>query len=184
MNFIKNLFIIIQECIANERINKCEVKKLLKEKLEILEHQQKFIRFTQKLEILDEHILRKPIDKGKWSVIEIIGHFYAWDEFVLQYRIPYLFKSEHLQKGPNTKDLNTQSALLARSEDIEITLKKCIRIRNELFSQLSQISDDNWLIELQINQSKLTLYEYLKGLREHDVHHIKQIKSALKLDVY
>lgn len=133
---------------------------------------------------LDEQLLRKPIGEGKWSVIEIIGHFYTWDEFVLQYRIPYLFKNGDLPKGPNTKDLNTQSALLARTEDIEITLKKCIRNRSELFSQLSQIPDDNGLIELQINQSKLTLYEYLKGLMEHDVHHIKQIKSALKLDDY
>ena len=131
---------------------------------------------------LDEQMLRKPIDEGKWTVIEIIAHFYPWDEFVLEHRIPYLFKNEHLPKGPNTKDLNTQSALLARTEDIENTLKKCIRIRKELFSQLSQISDDNWLIELQINQSNLTFYEYLKGLMEHDVHHIKQIKSALKLD--
>ena len=89
-----------------------------------------------------------------------------------------------MPKGPNTKDLNIQSALLARTEDIETTLKKCIRIRNELFSQLSKIPNDNWLIELQINQLKLTLYEYLKGLMEHDVHHIKQIKSALRLDGY
>ncbi len=157
---------------------------LLNEKSKILEHHQSFIIFIKNLSNLGEQLLRKPIDEGKWSVIEIIGHFYAWDEFVLQYRIPYLFKSEHLPKGPNTKDLNTQSALLARTEEIEITLKKCILIRNELFSQISQISDDNWLIELQINQSKLTLYEYLKGLIEHDLHHIKQIKYALELDGY
>jgi len=134
------------------------------------------------LNILDEHLLRTSISEGKWSVIEIIGHFYAWDEFVLQHRIPYLFKSEHLPKGPNTKDLNTQSALLARTEDIEMTLKKCIRIRRELLNQLSRIPDDNWLIPLQINQSNLTLYEYLKGLMDHDLHHMKQIKTALKLD--
>lgn len=157
---------------------------MLNEKSKILEHHQNFIIFMKNLSSLDEQLLRKPIDEGKWSVIEIIGHFYAWDEFVLQYRMPYLFKNDDLPKGPNTKDLNTQSALLARTEDIEITLKKCICIRNELFSQLSQIPDDNWLIELQINHSKLTLYEYLKGLMEHDVHHIKQIKSALKLDGY
>lgn len=136
----------------------------------------------QSLNNLDENLLRKPIDEGKWTTIEIIGHFYPWDEFVLQHRIPYLFKSEYLPKGPNANDLNTQSALLARTEDTKITFEKCIRIRNELFSQLSQIPDDNWLIELQINQSNLTLYEYLKGLMEHDVHHIKQIKYALKLD--
>ena len=158
--------------------------RLLNERSKILEHHQNFIIFIKNLSNFGEQLLRKPIDEGKWSVIEIIGHFYAWDEFVLQYRIPYLFKRADLPKGPNTKDLNIQSALLARTEDIETTLKKCIRIRNELFSQLSKIPNDNWLIELQINQLKLTLYEYLKGLMEHDVHHIKQIKSALRLDGY
>ena len=155
--------------------------RLLNERSKILEHHQNFIIFIKNLSNFDEQLLRKPIDEGKWSVIEIIGHFYAWDEFVLQSRIPYLFKSTDLPKGPNTKDLNTQSAVLARTEDIEITLKKCILIRNKLLNQISQIPDDDWLIELQINQSKLTLYEYLKGLMEHDVHHIKQIKYALNL---
>lgn len=157
---------------------------LLKQKLEILEHQQKFIGFIQKLENFNENLLRKPIGEGKWSVIEIIGHFYAWDEFVLQYRIPYLLSAKDLPKGSKADDLNSQSALIARTEDIESTFKKCIHIRYELINQLSNISDDNWLMELQINQSKLTLYEYLKGLMEHDLHHFKQIKSALKLYDY
>ena len=73
-------------------------------------------------------------------------------------------------------------ALLARTEAIEITLEKCLLIRNELFRQLSQIPDENYVTEVNIGQSKLTLYEYLKGLIEHDVHHIKQIEYALKLD--
>lgn len=41
---------------------------------------------------LDEQLLRKPINEGKRTVIEIIAHFYPWDEFVLEHRIPYLFK--------------------------------------------------------------------------------------------
>lgn len=155
---------------------------MLNEKSKILEHQQSFIVFIKKLGNIDEQLLRKPIDEGKWSSIEIIGHLYAWDEFILHKRIPYFFKGEHLPKGPNPKDLNTQSALLARTEDIEITLEKCLLIRNELFRQLSQIPDENYVTEVNIGQSKLTLYEYLKGLIEHDVHHIKQIEYALKLD--
>lgn len=155
---------------------------MLNEKSKILEHQQNFIIFMKNLSNIDEQLLRKPIEEGKWSSIEIIGHFNAWDEFILQYRIPHLFKSEHLPKGPNIKDFNSRFALLARTENIEITLKKCIHIRNELLNQISQIPDDRWLIELQINQSKLTLYEYLKGLMKHDVHHLKQIKYALNLN--
>lgn len=158
--------------------------RLLIEKSKILKHHQNFINFVEYLGNLDEQILRKPIDQGKWSVIEIVAHFYPWDEFVLHHRLPYLFKNEPLPKSPNAKDLNSESALSARIKNIENTLTKCLCIRNKLYRQLSQIPEDKWLVELQISQSSLTLYEYLKGLMEHDIHHLEQIKSALKLDDY
>lgn len=151
-----------------------------KEKLEILEHHQNFIIFMHRLKSLDEVILRKPIGEGKWSVIEIIGHFYPWDKFILQHRIPYLFTYNSLPKSPSVDDLNEQSSLLSRTETIEETFEKCIKIRKELLMQLSQIPESDWLLQLQINQSNLSLYEYLKGLMEHDVHHVNQIKSYLK----
>lgn len=155
---------------------------MLKEKIKILKHHQNFINLMKDLNNLDEQLLRKPIAEGKWSIIEIIAHFYPWDEFILQHRIPYLFMNKHLPKSPNTKDLNTKSASLARTEDIEIIFKKCIHIRNRLLNQIKQIPDDNWLIEFHINQSSLTLYKYLNGLMKHNLHHIKQIKSTLKLN--
>lgn len=153
-----------------------EVVQLLKEKSEILAHHQNFITFIHSLKSFDENLLRKPIEDGKWSVIEIVGHFCPWDEFVLQHRIPYLLKGKRLPKGPSVDDLNTHSSLLARTEAVENTLQKCIQIREELLSQIKQIPEDDWLIQIQINQSNLTFYEYLKGLKEHDIHHINQIK--------
>ena len=152
---------------------------MLSGKSEIVAHHQNFIIFMQRLKTLDEQLLRKPIAEGKWSVIEIVGHFYPWDEFVLQQRIPYLFTDEHLPKAPSINELNSQSSLLARTEAVEYTLEKCIHIRQELLSQLMQIPEDDWLIPIQINQSTLTFYEYLKGLMQHDQHHINQIKSTI-----
>ena len=152
---------------------------MLREKVEILEHHQSFIIFVQNLKALDESQLRKPIAENKWSIIEIIGHFHPWDEFVLRYRIPHLLTGECLPKGPKADDLNTQSSFLARTESVENTFQKCISIRKELLNMLRQIPEDNWFIELQINQSNLKLYEYLKGLMEHDLHHINQIQSSI-----
>lgn len=152
---------------------------MLKEKSEIVAHHQNFITFIHSLKSIDENLLRKPIGEGKWSIIEIVGHFYPWDEFVLQQRIPYLFSGEHLPKAPSINELNSQSSLLARTEAVEYTLEKCIHIRQELLSQLMQIPEDDWLIPIQINQSTLTFYEYLKGLMQHDQHHINQIKSTI-----
>ena len=152
---------------------------MLKEKSEILAHHQNFITFIHSLKSIDENLLRKPIGEGKWSIIEIVGHFYPWDEFVLMQRMPYLFTGEHLPKAPSIDGLNDQSSLHARTEAVENTLEKCIYIRKDLLSQLKQIPEDDWLIPIQINQSTLTFYEYLKGLMEHDLHHINQIKSNI-----
>ena len=63
-------------------------------------------------------------------------------------------------------------------------MEKCIGIREDLLSQLDQISDLNWMSELQINDANIAFYEYLKGLMEHDLHHIDQIKSTIKTGDY
>ncbi|WP_339171457.1 DinB family protein [Solibacillus sp. FSL R5-0691] len=152
---------------------------MLKEKSEIVVHHQNVITFIHSLKSVDENRLRKPIGEGKWSIIEIVGHFYPWDEFVLQQRIPYIFSGEHLPEAPGIAELNDQSSLQARTEAVENTLEKCIHVRQDLLSLLKQIPEDDWLIPIQINQSTLTFYEYLKGLMEHDIHHLNQMKSTI-----
>lgn len=157
---------------------------MLKEKSEILAHHQNLITFIHSLKSVDETLLRKPIGEGKWSIIEIVGHYYRWDEFVLQQRMPYLFTGEPLPKAPSVDELNNQSSLAARKESVENTLKKCIDIRQEFLNQLKQISEENWLSPIQLGKSTLTFYEYLKGLMEHDLHHINQMKFTIKTGDY
>lgn len=154
---------------------------LSNKKLEILNHQRSFINFIESLNSLNESQLREPIDAGKWSVIEIIGHFYPWDEFILQKRIPYFLTGGTLPPGPEADDLNKQSALLARQESVQNTISKCIRIRTELVEKLESLPPKNWLVEFKINHSQLTIYQYFKGLVEHDIHHLNQIKQALNI---
>lgn len=153
---------------------------MLNEKSEIVAHNQNFITFIHSLKSVDENLLRKPIGEGKWTIIEVVGHFFPWDEFVLQQRIPYLFSGKHLSKAPDIDELNDQSSLQARTEDVENTLEKCIDVRQDLLSQIKQIPENDWLIPIQIGQSILTFYEYLKGLTEHDLHHINRIKKVLE----
>ena len=132
------------------------------EKLEILNHQKSFINFVESLQYLDEYVLRQPISEGKWSIIEIIGHFYFWGEFVLQKRLPYLLTGDPLPPSPNANLQNKQSALLARHENVHRTIEKCILIRMTLLEALNAIPDENWLMEFNINKKRLTLVEYLR----------------------
>lgn len=153
---------------------------MLREKSEIIGHHQNFLLLLQRMKTLDESLLRKPIGERKWSIIEIVGHFYPWDEFVLQHRIPYILAGKSLPKAPSAEDVNIHSSFIARTETIGKTFEKCIRIREDLLNQLDQIPEEQWLIKLQIEDSTLTLYEYLKGLMEHDIHHINELKFTLK----
>lgn len=162
------------------RIIKNEVMTILNEKFEILDHQNNFINFVNSLTYLDEYVLRQPIQEGKWSIIEIIGHFYHWDEFVLRNRLPYMLTASPLPPAPNADTLNAHAALLARNESVQTTFERCLHIRTQLVEVLNRIPDEKWFVEFKINHSTLTLYEYLKGLMAHDLHHINQIKASIK----
>lgn len=154
--------------------------KLLKAKLEILDHQNNFINFVQELKKFDYNLLREPISAGKWSPIEIIGHFYPWDEFIIKNRIPYILTKRPLPASPNADSLNKKSAHLARHESVQNTLEKCIHIRTDLIETLNTIPEETWLVEFKINQSTLSPYVYLKGLMEHDIHHLNEIKKYVE----
>jgi hypothetical protein len=144
-------------------------------------HQNDFINFVQQLKRFDEQELRQPIVEGKWSVIEIIGHFIPWDEFILQHRVPYFFNGATFPPGPNADKVNKQAALHARSDATHYTIEKCIQVRRQLVEALTALPDEEWFVEMKINESTLTIYSYFEGLMAHDLHHIEQIKRALQI---
>ncbi|PYZ93348.1 hypothetical protein CR194_09150 [Salipaludibacillus keqinensis] len=152
-----------------------------KHKLEITAHYKQSISFVKSLNTLSENEWRTPVGKGKWTVAEIIGHFRPWDEFVIHQRIPYLLSAEELPKGPDAKETNNRSASKAREEVQQITIDKFITTRVELCNAIEELSDENWERNFTIGKTTLSLYEYFKGLTEHDHHHFNQIKNTLSI---
>ncbi|WP_026690418.1 DinB family protein [Alteribacter aurantiacus] len=152
-----------------------------KYKKEIIEHYKQSIEFVKSLNELSENEWRTPIGKGKWTIAEIIGHFRPWDEFVIQQRIPYLFSEEELPKGPEAKEINNRAAFKTREEVQMITIIKFISTRVVLCKAIEELSDENWERNFTIGKTSLSLYEYFKGLIEHDNHHFNQIKTTLNL---
>lgn len=150
-----------------------------KEKYEIIKHQLNFIDFVDSLKGVNEGILRSPISEGKWSVLEIISHFSSWDEFVIEKRIPYFFSMHSFLKGPNSETLNEQTIARKRDEKIEVIFGEFLKNRSDLVLKMKEIPDDLWLVEFKIGQFNLNVYKYFKGLMEHDIHHMEQIKRAV-----
>jgi DinB superfamily len=150
-----------------------------KNKQEALEHLLNSIEFVRQLGSLTENEWRTPIEEGKWTIAEIVGHFLPWDEFILEFRLPYIFSDAELTKGPDAEKTNSESASISRKETKQETIHKFISIRKEIYEQLLDVPDDCWEKKILIGKSEMYFHDYLKGLADHDRHHFEQIKNTL-----
>lgn len=150
-------------------------------KHQIISHYERSIVFVESLADITEEQWRTPIEPGKWSVAEIIGHLTPWDAFVLNQRLPFLFTKESLPKGPDVEEMNTNAARNSRAQSKEETIADFIRQRRQLIDALYQIVDQQWQQPFTIGASELTLHRYFASLVEHDLHHFSQVRKYLRM---
>lgn len=123
--------------------------------------------------------MEKRIAKGKWTIAEIVGHFKAWDEFVINSRIPYIYVKGNFPMVPDSEGINQQSAVISRSEKQQITIYKFLTTRMMLMATIEKIPDELWTEKFSIGKTHFTLSEYFSGLVQHDIHHFDQIKQTI-----
>lgn len=150
-----------------------------KYKKEIMAHYVHSIEFVNSLNSLNEKEWRMRIGNGQWTVAEIIGHFLPWDEFMLQHRIPHFFSEQILPKGPDINVTNQSAASIARKESQQEIINKFISVRAAFYQAIEEISDEQWEKNISIGKTTISLYDYFKGLIEHDNHHFNQITKLL-----
>ncbi|MFC6233168.1 DinB family protein [Paenibacillus allorhizosphaerae] len=121
---------------------------------------------------------KKPINEGKWSVKEVIGHLFYWDKFILEKHAPFMNQGAVLISFPtmtniivrlfNTSVLNTTSSLI----------DEFVENRRQLIETMSGIDSD---VKFTIGSGKrqFTVEKYLNIFIDHDNHHLKQIKERL-----
>lgn len=145
-------------------------------------HFENSVEWVKNLDNLTEEQWRTSIAEGKWTIAEIIGHFPAWDQFILDNRLPYLFNDHALPKGPEVNALNHQSSLETKAKTKQEIFSKYITVRRSLIIAINNIADELWENKIKIGQTTLTLTDYLQGFVEHDEHHFKQIQEVLGLN--
>ncbi|MFJ7737700.1 DinB family protein [Lysinibacillus sp. NPDC097287] len=150
-------------------------------KKQILLHFKDFVDRVEDLKYLSEEQWRSPIDKGQWSIAEVIGHLIPWDEFVLRQRIPYLFKETQLPKGPDTEQINNQASVDSKRRTKEETIEVFIEGRKNLINAIDNLEEDLWTQDFIIGEVELTLFSYFFSIAEHDEHHFGQIQRVLRL---
>ncbi|WP_171910730.1 DinB family protein [Rossellomorea aquimaris] len=145
----------------------------------ILFHHQEFIRWAHSLNSLPKEEWHRPVEEGKWSIAEIVGHFEPWDEFVVNKRLPFLGTKEPLPHAPYPQMLNDESASKARTSEQSVVIERFILSREQLIESLEGIPPESWEQTLKPGNKEITLIEYLEGLAEHDLHHKREVDRAL-----
>lgn len=146
---------------------------------EILQHHKQYIEFVDELSKLDEMFLRQPMQKGKWSIIEVVGHLQLWDQFVVEKRLPFIFTAEEMPASPKVVDVNEVAAFRARNNSPHITFEHFVSTRMQLFNLLTNLPEEVWQHQICLNQKPITFYDYVKGLLEHDLHHKRVVEEFL-----
>jgi len=149
------------------------------QKEKILMHHKNVLEWVISLESISEEQWRRPIDEGKWSVAEIIGHFIPWDRFVLESRIPYFKIGKEMPPGPDPDELNHQAAKESRKRSKHETIEAFILTRQKLHKAILTVDDQEWHREITIGKSKITIHDYFNNLAKHDEHHMKQINELI-----
>jgi uncharacterized damage-inducible protein DinB len=144
-----------------------------------IKNYDKTINEILKLTYLEESRLLKPIQEGKWSAREIIGHLYYWDKFILEQQAPHIVNGSKLTPFPD-HDSHNQEAMtyISKFETIKSLIDEFTKTRKELIGIFSSKDKD---IKFLIGTGKrqFTIDSFLNIFTKHDAHHLKQIKDSL-----
>lgn len=135
---------------------------------------------TTKLQEIPTALLLEPIDEGKWSIREIIGHLYYWDKFNLEHMVPYMRNGAHLPAFPDHDQHNEEAIrYIEKFDTVSSIINQFITTRELLIEQLSGIEiDARFTIERE--PSTFSTQLFVDIFAEHDLHHLQQIAVKLQ----
>ncbi|MFG6497607.1 DinB family protein [Fictibacillus sp. UD] len=148
---------------------------------EVLSEYRSFVNWLEQLKGLPEEFWLQPIKEEKWSTGEIIAHIKAWDIFVWDERFAcFVGRSNLPPKKVDVEEINRSAANEARSGISKNQLiDEVIECRLVLSKKLEEMPNEIWEEKIQMENSTITLCEYIKGMVEHDQHHKIQIDNFL-----
>ncbi|WP_253905510.1 DinB family protein [Bacillus sp. THAF10] len=116
------------------------------------------------------------IAEGKWSIMQIVGHIYYWDKYILEIVIPQLQDGADLPPFPDHDLYNEEAMNFIRDFSNEHLVNAFVKTRKDLVEELSKIDQD---VRFTINGSKrrYSTDSFIRMFLEHDEHHLKQIQE-------
>lgn len=140
----------------------------------LLKHNRQMRLWVHSLHELSEEKWRQPIGENKWTVAEIISHLSAWDEYIIEHRIA--IQNEDFPISPDVEMFNASAAEYARNHSKESILNEFAKNRQKLIECIENLDERKLTTPFYRN---LSIFQYLGGFIEHDLHHQKQILEVI-----
>lgn len=138
---------------------------------------EKNMHFFQTLKAKNEEDLNSPISKGKWSIREIIGHIYYWDLYLLEKMVPEMKENGVLPDFPDHDAYNADAIVsLERFTNTKEQIEEFVITRKKLIYKMEKL-DQGIKFTIGNKKRKFTPESFLKMFVNHDLHHIKQIRT-------
>jgi len=131
-----------------------------------------------KLRDIQEYRLLEPINVGKWSIREIVGHLYYWDKFNLEKMVSKMVDGGNLPPFPNHDKHNEEAISYLKDYSVESIINTFVKTRKELINSISEVGNE---VRFTIGKGKrkFSTESFIKIFVEHDIHHLKQINKKL-----
>ena len=152
------------------------------DKPQIIEEKLSLIAWSESLKGLADDVWFSSFKEGSWGIADVISHFISWDQFLLDYRLPFIIRSEEIPAVKvDVEEINGVASRYARSGITRVSLiNDFIATRSEVVSQIENIPAEKFHEPIIIGKSSLILSNYFTDLIEHDRTHRNQINTFLK----
>ncbi|WP_051287519.1 DinB family protein [Paenibacillus taiwanensis] len=146
------------------------------EKISIM---KELISFVESLKLLDELTWLTPLQEGKWSTCEIIGHIALWDRFFYEGAVLRIAQHESLTlKKVDFEQFNREASEYSKTVSKDKLLELTVQNRAAIIAALQRIPEEEYKIEH--GSGKLSVDSYIEDFEHHDRHHMNQIKRFLE----
>lgn len=138
----------------------------------------KTIDEVSKLKEADEQILVTPIKEEAWSIREIIGHMYYWDDYNLHNMISQMTNGSNLPAFPDHDAQNEKAVQSLEGQSVYQIIDLFIKRREEFLDTVRKV-DKQDRFTIGTGKKAFSAESFVKIFVKHDAHHLKQIENFL-----
>ncbi|MBD2872954.1 GNAT family N-acetyltransferase [Paenibacillus arenilitoris] len=141
--------------------------------------------FVSDLGRYGEWLWNQSVAPGKWTVREAVAHMLKWDEYFFEGAVAKVAAGLPLTvRHLDYDEFNREAADYGRKTSVGELTGEAVRIRTGIIETISGLSDEQYAAAYRdADGHPFDAAGYLKDFKEHDRHHMGQLKDRLSLRI-